>query len=348
LYFASWSRAKYTWNDPVRVLATGVSTAVRPEYSISLAQDPKNNVFGLLYVVGNGRIDLALSTDGGVTWKSQTVFSDPGAVRAPTLALYGGVVHLAFLHAGEGIIYLTGNQTDAASAWTSKVVPLPPGLDGFPRPALRIAVDSAGTPGIAYWLSPSSATSATLAFWRPAYDMAVKVTDTNGVSNNALGCDLGFDQVNPRIATMANRDTSKDPVWLSRSDDGGSTWQAPVTIPQDGSATQGGYVSLAIGAKGQGGILMEASGIQPDDAACDQPKLARSSNLLDWTTCSPKPQPSFVVDGEVPSLQAAYGRLVFGAVDSLYVAFLVNGSSLMLNQGVYVWREAIPLEYQPF
>ena len=74
VYFVSWDRAQYRWNAPVQVAAVNDIRVPIPQSTISLSRDPINNTYGFAYAVGNDleRLDVALSTDGGATWKAQT------------------------------------------------------------------------------------------------------------------------------------------------------------------------------------------------------------------------------------------------------------------------------------
>jgi hypothetical protein len=73
------------------------------------------------------RIDLALSTDNGATWQSQTIATDVGGqsfeYQSPSIAMNGGNVYMVFYHAYEGLRYVTGKETDDPKAWKAQVVP---------------------------------------------------------------------------------------------------------------------------------------------------------------------------------------------------------------------------------
>jgi len=338
VYFVSWNRARYRWNPPVQVAAPGNIFVPRPLSTISLARDPTNNTFGFAYAVGDDleRLDLALSTDGGATWKAQTVFANTGfQIQGMALAMYGGQGYLVYDQTLRGLTYITGSLAAAPAGWIRTPVPAPPGLSGFARPAFALAVDNTGAPGLAYWSSPGKGPNSVLAFWRPISLNSVVVADTASVGNDQLTTDMTFFGVQPRIAMFAQRDNTTNFLWTTLSNDGGLTWSAPTNVPYDGRAITGNYISVAAGSTGQGALVSEL--ISNNTAAqCGLPKLALSPDFLTWTTCSPtadqpvQTTPSFV-------------KVVFAPNDMLYIAFdNTNSNASALGNGVVVWRQPQP------
>src|SRR5207244_2993373 len=147
-------RAHYQWTKPVQVHLIG-EVARAPLTPISLAQDFSNGAFAIAFenevTVDAGQIDLALSTDGGVTWKTVKVTPDDGneAFLTPSLAMAGGNVYLSFYHNFDGVRYVTGKQSDDPSKWTSTLVPLP-GAYSYYEAENSLALDAGGVPAFAF------------------------------------------------------------------------------------------------------------------------------------------------------------------------------------------------------
>jgi hypothetical protein len=335
VYFVSWNRAQYSWNPAVQVALVNDIRVPSPQATISLSRDPTNNTFGFAYANGDDlqRVDLSLSTDGGVTWKPQTVFSNTGfQLQHVALALNGGQGYLAYDQAMKGLTYITGSQASAPAQWTPTPVPAPPGVSGDPRPAFSLAVDNTGAPGLAYWYLPRTGSSSVLAFWRPAGLNSVVVTDTAGIGNDQVACDLTFFGALPRIAMFAQRDKASSFVWTSLSSDGGVTWAPPVNVPMDGRAVTGNYISIASGSMGQGALVSELISNNVG-GQCGLPKLSVSPDFSSWTTCSP-------TGSQPPQTTPSFIKVAFAANDLLYVGFdNTNFNTTTLKNGVVVWRQ---------
>lgn len=338
LYFVSWNRAQYRWNSPAKVASVGNIYVPRPQSLISLSRDPINNTFGFAYANGDDleRLDVALSSDGGATWKAQTAFSNTGfQLQEVSFAMYGGQAYLAYDQTLRGLTYATGSQLDAPAGWTRTPVPAPPGLSGVARPAFALAVDNTGAPGLAYWSTPAKGTNSVLAFWKPGSASSVVVADTASVGNDQLAADLTFFGVQPRIAMFAQRDNTTNYLWTSLSNDGGFTWAAPASVPFDGRAITGNYISLASGSLGQGALVSELIS-NNTGAQCGLPKLALSPDFLTWTTCSPTAD-------QPPQTNPSFVKVVFAPNDLLYVAFEnTSFNTTVLGNGVVVWRQPQP------
>jgi hypothetical protein len=338
VYFVSWNRAQYRWNPAVQVALVNDIRVPIPQSTISLSRDPTSNTFGFAYAVGSDleRVDVAFSSDGGATWKAQTLFSNTGfQLQQIALALYGGQAYLAYDRTLNGLTYLTGSQLAAPAQWTPTPVPAPPGLAGVPRPAFSLAVDNTGAPGLAYWYAPRTGPNSVLAFWRPTVLNSVVVTDTASIGNDQIGCDLSFFGVLPRIAMFAQRDKTSSPVWTVLSSDGGVTWAPAVNVPEDGQALTGNYLSSATGSLGQGALVSELISNNAG-AQCGLPKLSVSPDFLTWTTCSP-------TGSQPPQTTPSFVKVMFAADDSLYVAFEnTNFNTTVLGNGVVVWRQPQP------
>ena len=70
----------------------------------------------------------------------------------------------------------------------------------------------------------------------------------------------------------------------------------------------------------------------PKPPACGLPKLARSRDFAQWTTCSPDTNKTL-------SITAWHPSIVFAGNDKLYLAFRNNDTDSKVGTGVVLWRE---------
>ncbi len=336
LYFVRWDRVNYAWTKPVTVTVVGVPAGSGPALSLSLAYDASNATWGIAYE-GVNRIGIATSTNNGTTWQVQTAYSDSqNGLRFPSLGMAGGKVHLAFAHDNNGARYITGSTTAAASTWTTTVAPLLPSAFGVQN-SLSLALDSAGNPGIAYWLSPTTGYNSQLAFWRPGAATASKALDSNGFQNDNPFVSLTFFGTQPRVAVAAARDDQyfaryDRAIWVASSTNG-TTWTTPVNLPNDGGNSMDPVLSIAVGSQGQAAVIMETNGGSGDEGKCSFPKISSSANLATWNTCAPTTNGS-------TEFRVSYPSLAFSGNDKMYFS-ATNYQDGDVARGIILWREPL-------
>jgi hypothetical protein len=174
------------------------------------------------------------------------------------------------------------------------------------------------------------------AFWRPGRS-AVVAADNNDQQNDDPDLQLSFFGTQPRIAFAGARDDQfysdfGHDLWVARSSDDGGTWLPMINPPSDGNRSMNGPMSIASGSRGQAAVVTESNSGNSDGVQCGDPKLARSDDLVTWTTCgiTPLGPPSFAAD---------YPVVRFGGNDKLWVSFRNSDVSDDLPSGVSVWRE---------
>ncbi len=292
LLFRSWNRAKYAWN-PVVTVATVGDIATHFYSTVSLAYDASAGMFGLATEAnpggGSNSIKLYTSSDGGNTWTLKNTFQGDNDLSAPSLVLANGNLYTAYVESHVGLKYVTGKLASAASTWQVKTAPTPANTNiALEQTTLSIALDSAGNPGIAYAVGDTTqGYNDIVLFWRPnGGGDPVRVMDSENNQTDAWVA-LRFFQTNPRVTAHLQRNDADFGVGLhfAQSDDGGNTWSAPVVIPPDGHSSTDAPFDMALDSQDHGAIAFgQNSG--SGDAACGNPKLALSSDLVHWTTCS--------------------------------------------------------------
>ena len=155
--FAAWDRAAYRWREPV-VVATAPNFNPRPPLiNVTLARDAGSGTYGIAWVESDNKtLTLALSRDDGATWKTQKAVSDARPLSGPTMAFFGGKIHLAIASDGsKSIRYITGALDEDAGKWSSTLAPVPAGAMATHR-ASFLALDAKGALALAYWPKPAS------------------------------------------------------------------------------------------------------------------------------------------------------------------------------------------------
>lgn len=337
LYFTGWNRQTDKFNTPLKiaVLADFASTS----NTQSLARDTSNNTLGIAYLVensnGGASLYIALSRDNGATWNSQPVTAGgTNFAYSPSLAMANGKVHIAYIGDYDGVRYITGNETDAPSLWTSTLAPTV-GAYTHPRNYVSLALDAAGNPGIAYLLEASGTYNMDIVFWRPGSAAATLVGDTNNQGSDRPDIQLAFYGTQPRVIYVGARDGSYDydrQVWASASTDSGQAWSPFANIPADGKNSLDAPAWLTIGSRGQAAVVLGSNGGTNVGTVCGNPKISRSSDFVNWATCGPAPQYQ-------PNFYSAEGVARFDLNDRLMAVFPVHAGG-DLTYGLALWREA--------
>jgi len=347
VFFARWDRAHYQWTKPVQVHLVGEVSGYTLT-PISVAQDAGNGVFGIAFEDESdeqtGRMQFALSTDGGATWKTANVAVDDGTeeYQRPSLAMAGGNVYLSFYHDFDGIRYVTGKQSDDPAKWTSTLVPLPGGYDSYERES-SLALDARGVPAVAFWVSGDNGMGE--AFWRPG-GSSILIYDNQGNNTDEPDIRLTFSGNQPRVAVYGYLDDNyyvdyDHTMWVITSPDNGTTWSRPVNIVSDLGTDLNGPMSIAAGPQGQSAIVMETNGGN-GTSNCSQPKLTMSGDQVNWTTCGTE------TAGKV-SITAGSPNIYFSGNGRLFLAFQQtdSGNDNSAPLGILVWRQPPDWAFPP-
>ena len=343
IYFVGWDRTHYQWKTPVQVDVCGLTNSNSSFVELSLAVDQSTGVMGIAYEKNTSttgapdQLGIAFSSNAGATWTLQTAPTDGiNGVNEPFLALSGGQAYLAFYNGSSGDMYETGSETAKASSWKVTPIPLIAGANNFEIP-LHLALDSTGAPAVAYWFNPPDGSLA-LAYWRPGSAAATQVLDTAG--DQPVDVRLAFSGTQPRILYNAlpnNAPAYADEVWITTSTNG-TTWTTPVPLPNEVSLDWGGPLGFAVNSAGAASASAVITGGGGGKPLCGNPKWSQSSNLVNWTTCSPQG-----LGDPVLSQDYNYPAMAYGANNLIYFAFdqWGQGSSDELPSGIILYRQPL-------
>jgi len=297
-------------------------------------------------VTASKAVRLATSDDEGATWSLElaSAANPTGhALGDPGLAMAGGTVHLAYWEAsarcgGAQCGTIVYRSRASGGAFVDQQAPLTAGGEGNMTMPLSLALDSAGKPGLAYFVDSSAQATVTLAFWRPGTAAATPVFDSGSATDATPSVSLAFQGDKPRVAYHLN---GTDPVvqlrYQAASDAAGATWAAPVGMPRNGTVakpeTTRYFQSLALGPADKVAIVAAFTAALDVPQMCGGPKLARSDDGTTFTVCSPD-------GGRFLGFAGTWASMVRGSSNKLTIAFLYETTtSLVLGPGVVIWRE---------
>lgn len=335
--FVNWNRAATKWNAPVAVATVG-DIATIFHSSLSLAFDSSTGVWGIASEVAATSAIAVYTSNDGVAWTLKRTFTAANALYGPSLAMAGGNVYLAYNGGLSNPKFVTGKETDAGTNWTATTAPSVAGVDYPDDAAPSLALDSSGAPGIAYWCADKSNDyDQILLFWRPTAGTAPVTVMTSNNQQTDTFVNLRYFALNPRVAVYVLRSDSEGyngtGVHFAQSNDGGATWTNPVLIPPDGQSTTDYPLDLAFNSLGNGAIVFGQNGGN-GSALCGNPKLAVSTDLTTWKTCTLSNDPALNNFGPFPgAVQDAYG-----ANDKLMVAWWESNDT-GIGTGIILYRE---------
>ncbi|MDQ3820001.1 MAG: hypothetical protein M3362_20320 [Acidobacteriota bacterium] len=335
LCFVAWDRKSGRWTAPVTI--DTVSELFESSPQLQLARDASNNMLGIAYHKAPNDVELATSSDSGATWQKEKVSAQgveaTDVTSNPALGMAQGKEYVSF-SAGDKLYFLT--RAGTSGPFNSRTAPTLPGTSRPRDAAPALALDGSGRPALAYFLDPQQDYTMVVAFWRPDDTAAYKVTDSNNQGTDSPYISLAFASDKPRVAVnmMRNEDNfNTGPTYFIASSDDAKTWGAPVHIAQDGGNAMYGFLSVAAQAQAGAAIAAPVTGGNEEGTRCGQPKLARSSELTAWTTCSPDANRSM-------NFSARYSSLIFDGKGKLYLAFEnAPDSTSSIGRGLVVWRE---------
>ena len=339
LEFVSWNRASYRWNPPVKVGVIANAEGSGPGSNLmTLARDKSDNTWVVSatqtpdYDVSR-HILLFSSVDNGVTWKQGPRFADSdNELFNPSVAIDKGIVHLAYYGGYLGIRYAKGKLSDPVEKWTNDLVPLPTAATDY-RQELDLQLDSNGDAGIAYF-SVGDDYNSIVAYWRPKTNTVSTLLSSQNYQNDFVEVKLTYQGSLARVATSLVRDDIgyqgyDNRIWVTSEQPGGGFTVAG--LPSDGNHTYD-YLSFAVGSAAQGAVVAQIASGNEGNVRCGEPPLIRSSDLQNWTACSPYGSDA------APFSYANVPQLRFAGNDRLYLVATDSGEDSQYR-GIFLWRE---------
>lgn len=339
LSLITWNRAKYKWNAPVSVDVVGNVANSGSRMPFSVARDESTGAFGIFYAVGLHELRMALSQDGGATWKKSTVQSngpDDEGFSTPALAMANGRAHIAYAIGSSAVTYRTGAETETPDKWARKNAPKLANSAEYRAECVAVVLDATGKAAVSYCMNAASGYNLMASLWKPDAGSTVKIADTDNhqmddpaIAMTMVGSDIA-------VAFYANRDDAffkNHHVWFVRSRDGGATFSAPVVVADDGGNAMGPALSVSIDKASHVAMSAQLAGGSDGANKCGLPKLMRSTDGAVWTTCAPDTK------GLASTSDAAQTFVAFAGNDKLYLALKMRAANGTLQPGLVLWRE---------
>jgi hypothetical protein len=268
---------------------------------------------------------LAVSTNGGSTWSSSKINETDDVYGYSAFGMHAGIAHV-FFNTGEYIGYRTGAVTADASTWGATTqLPRTANTSVSSGGRLSAVVDSSGTAHVVFGVADGSG-HLVYQYFKPGMLEPSNIVST-GTQNDSWGVALNVFGTTLRVAAHYYVSGTSDVIRVSSSVDG-STWTAPLEVPNDGGQSPGDRMAMATGSLGQTAISYEVAGGNLNGTQCSEPKLARSIAFTGFTTCSP----------DNVAFSADYPALAFTSTNKLLFAFQNSSASEAAN-GVYVYLE---------
>ena len=339
ILFRSWNRATYSWNPVVKVATNIGDIATYFHNSVDLAYDASTGNFAVFteYSSTTSQGTKLFTSADGVTWTPKATYAAGNAeTQGTAVSLAGGNVYLASIIDNTGVRYVSGKLSADPATWQVKTAPVPAntyvaGVGCAPA----LALDSAGNPGIAYWVGDTrNGYNAILLYWRPASsNPPTVVMDSQNQQSDLVAVRMVYHNLNPRIAVYVARLDAGYGLGdhIVKSDDGGATWRTPIVVTPDGTSSTDFPFDLAVNSQDQGAFGFGQNG-GSGDTVCPAPKLALSNDLATWKTCGLPGADSAGTFSVYPGAIA----LVYGGNDKLYYAWWETEAS---PAGIYLYRE---------
>jgi hypothetical protein len=329
VYFSRWNRATYSWKAPVQVGVTGDISA-RNSHLVSVACDPASGTFAIAYSKNdqNGAL-IAISTDGGATWKSTPVAGHlEGEVFSVGIVENGGN-WLAAIHADGGMRFLTGAIADPPATWKSQAPPAGTRMEH----KIAIAPVASGGALVAFWSKPEHGDNAHILVWDPQSGKIATAADSNGQDCDDPDVRLNITGGTERILMDCPRDPKEDRqgIWYTASTESGG-WTTPVKLPVDGPRSTNSPMGLAVSASGKLAAAF-ASGSGGAGTECGYPVVARSTNGVNWTACGPGKRSGGDFEGNSSAIDALY------TADGRLNVLWHDETDTKYGMGMLLWRE---------
>ncbi len=323
IVFTRWNGVDKRWQEPKTVETVGQIDTAAPHRQVSLARDSSTGRIGVAYVTSGQQVRFAVSTDEGELWSIETVSQGtPTKVSNPSLAMAGGTLYLAW-HQDGTLVFASRLASAAPGAWSRSTVAPPSGSSSVRDGPVSLAIDASGSPGVAF------VTDSAIAFARPGAPATSAFTDT---AMSAPSVSLAFKGEVPVLAFHVTHERTYV-RYVEATDSAGTAWRAPIMIPSNSSRGDEHTAYFQAIVSMPTSVVVAANRLPGGLTQCGGPKLARSSDGVSFSVCSPDNGTYFGEAGLWVSLATT-------RAGKLYMAFRYASTAHPdIRGGVIVWRE---------
>lgn len=286
LYVVRWNDCSGTWYAPQKVDDDILGDVSASNRLVAISTDPSDGRIGIAYekrvhlvalpLVNDSRtLFVATSSDDGATFTTVRVSEhkketaglaegDHHDIDNPAIVLGGGKTYVAYNQteqacnaAGDSCLTATVVATGSGGTYTYDLAKDSSNVDhGGSLTArsmpLGLALDSDGVPGVVTHVDPAAGYNTILAYYRPGFATYKPIVDTNSGQNDEGAATLAYDGKKPRVVSRIQRGAIgavSDYTLLFSASDDGTTWAAPVPVPQVGARPAWSEKVLASGGK---------------------------------------------------------------------------------------------------
>jgi hypothetical protein len=292
--------ATQTFHDPVVVAPAAVDGVT---HSVDIAFDQSTGLLATAWDDGGTKVLLGRSGDFGLTWAIDTVTDTAVDVSGVSISAARGDVVVAYSDASSGV------QVFRSKAGTSGgdviPAPVPAGTTVLPLPPAVTASATAGVPLVAYFVTPADGGTAIAVANLDTGANTIAMT-SNGVQNDSPAVDITYAGATQVVgASLCRTPDEADACTFVTTSADGQTFTEPVAVPPDGGAGPPlDTISVAADSNNQG-ALAYLPNTSDGTSTCGDPKLAVSTDLVAWTTCSPDRDGTLDFGSGAPALAAA-------------------------------------------
>ena len=269
LYVVRWDDCTGAWLPPVKVDDDILGDVGAGSRLVAISTDPSDGRIGIAYekrqhlvappnVNDSRTLWVATSADDGASFTKMRVSEHKGQIANtsegdhkdidnPAIALGGGKTYVAYNQIetacgpdGTGCLTATVLATGQAGVYTYDLLkdsgdPNHNGAMSARSLPIGLAIDSDGIPGVVAHVEPATGYNTIVAYYKPGFTTYKPILDSNGVQNDDGAASLAYDGKKPRVVTRIQRGAigaTTDYTLLFSASDDGTTWAAPVPLPE--------------------------------------------------------------------------------------------------------------------
>lgn len=352
VWFVRYSSKTKAWSAPVKVDDAVNIEENDPHRETSIAFDAATKQIGIAYSADRNptsssayEVRFAVSNDGGQTFAKEpvSIYKDPPAYSEDaynaSLAMRDGKAYVVYTQRWQ--LCQSGRcdggyfaERAAGGGWTRTPLAIPGGAEDIRSMPTAIALDSAGNPGIAYWVRGLAAGGyeTRLMFAKPKAGGAPSeaVLETL-VQNDVVSVDVTYDGAKALVA--AHLKSVADATYDLQFAEGDIGAWTKSTLPRSGADTTLHYQSVSVG---NGEVVVGAewgTATGKSNVPCGPKLLRRKSGASAFEVTCPDAAKLEGFAGE--NIEVAHrpnGKLVMAII-------VAQTDKDNVARGIVVWRE---------